>query len=383
MSDDHAGLAEPDDLETRRAQARDLQRGLSAARARPAADPVARLVARAWAQFERKAFQTAIGLADQALAQDIGRAGAWLCKAHSLAALGNLDRAIAELHAGRRIVTGAADARPVDEALEAYVRRRTARPVEEARRALRHGRPDEAVDRLTACAPAFAGDEDFRRRLTYAEDWRDAAAQRRPHTASSRLTHAALQTVLAWLCDDELRLAEQAAEAGRLRAAADFYHNALRFDRRFTRAALLRAVTLRRLGLTAQRPDTDRGLARSWRETADDLATAARLARYAREDRALTDEATAALTDIDRDRARAVKVAAMFACFAEWNSLGRHYAQERRITWLEYSNFRSSFAPFAAKVDALVARYRTDDPEIGRGLTQLAEIVAQVRANMR
>ena len=143
--DDLPGLAEAGDLETRREQARRLHSGLSAEdHAGTPDDPVARLIQRAWARYEEKAYHAAIGLADEALAADPARPPAWRCKAYSLARLGNPDRAIEELRRARPLVA-AAQRREIDAVLADLVRHRTAKQVEDARKALRRGRDRKSV----------------------------------------------------------------------------------------------------------------------------------------------------------------------------------------------------------------------------------------------
>jgi hypothetical protein len=238
--------------------------------------------------------------------------------------------------------------------------------VEQARRALRRGRPAEAVVLLAAC-----GDDP---RLTYAREW---AARR-----VSTLPYPVLQSVLAWLCADEAAHARRATEAGDFRAAAEFWHNALRLDRRFTRAALARARAIREAGRAEHRPQGSRALAASWSATVGNLATAEQLAQRAGDDRALAGEAASLLTQIRDEHARAVKLAAFWRCYAQLESFGEHYRRARPANWLDYSNIRSSFVPIAADVDRLLRHYGRDDPDIGWLLGDLTGLVETARAHL-
>jgi Arc/MetJ-type ribon-helix-helix transcriptional regulator len=239
--------------------------------------------------------------------------------------------------------------------------------LERARRALRRGHPAEAAALLAPC-----GDDP---RRTYAREW----ASRR-----STLSYSALQSVLAWLCADEAEHARRAVEAGDFSAAAEFWHNALRLDRRFTRAALARARALREACRAEHRPRSARALAASWSDSVGFLATAEQLAGRARdEDRLLAAEATALLGEIRAERGRAVKLAAFWRCYAQVESFGEHYRRVRPRNWLDYSNIRTSFVPIAGDVDRLIRRYGRDDPDIGRLLGELAELVETARAQLR
>jgi hypothetical protein len=55
----------------------------------------------------------------------------------------------------------------------------------------------------------------------------------------------------------------------------------------------------------------------------------------------------------------------------------------RPRNWLDYSNIRTSFVPIAGDVDRLIRRYGRDDPDIGRLLGELAELVETARAQLR
>jgi hypothetical protein len=238
---------------------------------------------------------------------------------------------------------------------------------------LRRGHPADAVALLTA-----SGDHpQVAPLLVYAREW----AARRSGDATS-LPHPVLQSVLAWLCADEAEHARRATEAGDFRAAAEFWHNALRLDRRFTGAALARARAIRDACRAEHRPATARALAASWSATVGTLATAEQLTERARDDRALSGEATTLLNQIRAEHGRAVKLAAFWRCYARLESFGEHYRRVRPTTWLDYSNIRTSFVPIAAEADRLLHHYGRDDPDIGWLLGDLTGLVQKARAHL-
>jgi hypothetical protein len=253
--------------------------------------------------------------------------------------------------------------------------------IEDARQALRHGRPAEAIALLTP----LAGDP----RLTYAREWA---------THRSTLSHPELQSVLAWLCADEASRAGRAFEAGEFAAAAELWHEALRLDRRFTAAALGRARAIHaaclasRAGVLASQVGSacvlasqvgSAGvLASRWSDTVSELATAEQLAIRACDDRALAAEANSLLDRIRAERSRAVKLAAYWRCHARLESFGEQHRRARPVTWLDFSTIRTSFAPIAADVERLVRRYGHDDPDIGRLLRDLAGLTETARARL-
>jgi hypothetical protein len=246
--------------------------------------------------------------------------------------------------------------------------------IERARRALRRGHPTEAAALLAAC-----GNDP---RLTYAREWAATVAGRRRAGDPTRLDYPALQAVLAWLCADEAEHARRASDAGDFHTAAELWHNALRLDRRFTRAALAQAGAIRQACRAEHRPHTSRALASSWSATAGSLTTAERLAERACDDRALAGEAASLLNQIRAERERAVKQAAFWRCYARLESFGEHYRRMRPTTWLDYSNIRTSFVPIAADVDRLMHHYGRDDPDIGWLLGDLAGLVRTARAHL-
>jgi hypothetical protein len=253
-----------------------------------------------------------------------------------------------------------------------------ARQIERARRALRRGHPAEAVAVLAACG----NDPRLRSRLIYAREWAAAMAGHRRASDSTALSYAALQSVLAWLCADEAEHAARATRAGDFHAAAELWHNALRLDRRFTRAALSRAHALREGCRAEDRPTSTRGLAASWSATVGNLATAEQLAERSSDDRSLAAEANSLLSHIKAERAQAVKLAAFWRCYARLESFGEHYRRARPSNWLDYSNLRTSFVPIAADVDRLMRHYGRDDPDIGWLLGGLADLVETARAHL-
>jgi tetratricopeptide (TPR) repeat protein len=372
MTDDSSGLVERDDHAMRQEQARRLHDGLLAEQAVSAGDEADRLTERAWRRHRAGEHQAAISLADEAIERDRTLVPAWLCKARCLLALDNVDGAIRLLRAARGQVK---DPTELDGLLAWCVERRTGLRVHRARQALRGGRPDEAVALLASCESALGEDAAFRARLTYA---RERSAGRRPED-SSELGHPQLQSVLAWVCADELRHADRALEAGDFDRAAELYRNALRLDPRFSRAALARARALRDHCHTVDRPESDRAQADSWAASATELGDAARLAEQARDDLALADEAAALLTSIKEDRRRAVKYAGVLDCFARIDVLERYYGRQGTINMWEYKNLCSSFAPIAGDIERLLKRYGRDDPEVGPWLIQLADRAAGYR----
>jgi hypothetical protein len=246
--------------------------------------------------------------------------------------------------------------------------------IERARRALRRGHPTEAAALLAAC-----GNDP---RLTYAREWAATVAGRRRAGDPTRLDHTTLQAVLAWLCADEAEHARRAFDTGDFHAAAELWHNAMRLDRRFTRAALSRAEAIRAACRAEHRPQTTRSLAASWSATVGNLATAEQLAERAYDDPALTGEAGSLLNQIRAERGRAIKLAEFWRCYARLESFGEHYRRTRPTTWLDYSNIQTSFVPIAADVDRLLHHYGREDPDIGWLLGDLAGLVETARAHL-
>jgi hypothetical protein len=246
--------------------------------------------------------------------------------------------------------------------------------IERARRALRRGQPAEAAGLLAAC-----GNDP---RLTYAREWAATMAGRRRAGDPTKLDHPTLQAVLAWLCADEAEHARRAFDAGDYHAAAELWHNAMRLDRRFTRAALARAGAIREACRAEHRPSGTGALASSWAATVSSLAVAEQLAERADDDPALAGEAGSLLNQIRAERDRAIKLAAFWRCYARLESFGEHYRRTRPTNWLDYSNIRTSFVPIAADVDRLLHHYGRDDPDIGWLLGDLAALVRTARAHL-
>jgi hypothetical protein len=377
------GLAERDDVRMRREQSRTLHGGLAAERAESAMDELRRLIERAWRKHGNGDFQEAIDLAGAALDIDASAVAAWQCKVRSLARLHNLDLAISELRRAQRLVSDPAGRAEIDRMLEQYLGERTGAQIERARLALRRAQPAAAVKQLRDCASALGEDTEFQARLTYAQERTAALAARRRADEFTSLAHAALQSVLAWLCADELRRAEQEIEAEQFQKAADYYDTALKLDRRFTRAALSQARALRDHSRAQPRPDSTAGLAKSWSASAKSLAVAERLADQAAGDRALADDAASLLESIREDRRRAIKIAGLCDCSARLDDLFEYYGRARGYTRFEYTNFLSSFATIAGQVDRMIRRYGRSDPDIGVSLGRLEDFIAKIRAEIR
>ncbi len=382
FDDDRPGLVEKDDLAVRREQARNLRGGLVAEPADGLVDRVNRLLDLAGRRHEAGEHQAAIGLARRALELDEACVPAWQRVARCLADLKNLDLAITELRKARRLVADPAGQKQIDQMLAVCVRRRTGAQVENARRALRRGHPEEAVALLTACRAAFGDDPDFRARLTYAEERMRAVAERRRPDGSTSLARPVLQAVLAWLCADELAYGARAIEAEEFDRAAEFFGNARRLDARFTRAALDEARALYDHWRTQSRPEPARQLLRFFTAEVEALTRAESLAERARDDRAVAGEAAPLLTSIKAERAGAIKKAGAWDCVVRLDHLGEYYRRERVLTWQAYNNLRSSFAPIGVKVDRLVLEHGLDDPEIGWLLKNLADAVRRTRDNL-
>ncbi len=372
------GLAEPEDLGERRDQAARLHAGLSAGAGRPdPAGPLRREVERAWRKIAEGDFRGAVGLADHVIKLDSAYCAGWLCKAEALARLGNLDLALAELRRARSAVKAGPDRTAIDDRHETFVHRRTDQEVELARRALRHDQPDEAVRRLTGCATALGDDQDFERRLTYARE--RAVARRGSPSRTTQLTNAALQSVLGWLCREEFKHGGQALADERFERAAELFGNARKLDRRNARAALHRAVALEGLVQATDFPDEAPRLSKALAVARQQATEAEHLAREAKEDRTLGDEAEVAWARIDNLRGWTVKYDRVFRCRAKLYELQDHYS--KRQGWQHIYN--SSFVPIAAEADRLLERYGKDDPDVGPAVAALADWVAAIREQVR
>lgn len=387
-----SGLAEPGDAAARRSDAATLHAGPVPADGDQADDGLAervrRLVDRAREKHRAGEYQTAIGLCDQALALDPSFLPAWRWKAHSLVALRNLDLAIRELTKARVAVAEAKRA-AVDEMIDACRRHLTDRPVEDARQAFRHGEPGRAATILAGCAEAFGADEEYQARLTYASERAAAAVARQSGSASTELTHAVLQRVLAWIAREELDGGDEALAAEDYRTAANLYSRARRRDPRHTEAALGESLAVYRFAVTRELPsDLDKYRA-GLKENALLLRRAESLAREARADRGLAEVASAALTAIEESarqiadsRAWGAKVAAVNDCVDRYNALQRHFGSTAR-NWLSSSNFLTSFPPIEARAHQLLDKYGPDDPHVGKTLTELVAKVDEQRAHIR
>jgi hypothetical protein len=235
-----------------------------------------------------------------------------------------------------------------------------------ARRALRREDPAEAVALLAACG--------HHSRLTYAREWA---------THRSTLSDPVLQSVLAWLCADEAERAQRAFGAGDYLAAAEFWHHALRLDRRFTVAALGRARALLEACRSEHRPRSGPALAASWAASVGQLATAEQLAGRARDEASPTGEAAGSLpAEIRAERGRAIKLAEFWRCYARLESFGDQCRRVRNPTWPDLSTVRASFTPIAGDADRLLRRYGPGDPDIGPLLGDLSGLVETARAQL-
>ncbi|MCY1139637.1 hypothetical protein OWR29_16680 [Actinoplanes sp. Pm04-4] len=374
--DDYGGgLAEPENLAERRDQARRLHGGLSGGGpASTVSDPVRRLVERAWRRYQEDDFQAAIGTADEALDKDRSCADAWLCKAESLARLGNTDRAIEVLRDARTAVVASARAE-VERVLEVIVGQRTTLQVEQARRALRRNQSGEAATLLADVAAALRDDPDFSGRLTYARERAAAATEHRSPFTSTQLTNAVLQTVLGWLCRDEFEHGAKALADEDYRRAEQLFVNARRVDPRNAKAALQLAVVLEMQVRTAEWPEEIPRLAAIVAKSRERATEATRLAALAKEDRTLAAEAETAWTRIDRLRVQSVKRHRVIGCYANLYALQDYYSRNSGYK----SIYLSSFVPIAAESDRLLGRYGRDDPDVGIFVSALADRVDQIR----
>jgi hypothetical protein len=387
------GLAGRDDRRARSDDAAILSFDLAGRGGRPADDPVVklrRLVDRARERHVAGEFQAAIGLADKALDLDPRYLPAWRCKTYSLARLGNLDGAIAVLTRARRAVQGADAVSKVDAMLDEFRRRLTDRPIEEARRLLRDGRPRRAVMILERLAGTLAGDETFDDRLTYARE-RALAAESRIPVPGSTLTLATLQKVLAWLCREETAHGDRALEAEDYRVAAGWFARARKRDERYAAAALGEAKAVYALAWASisDLPQTWAGIRKTVTRVAHLLQHADLLAQSAAADRTLAEgsaavrKAVASLTTTNEALGRrADKNLKVDTCIADFEALVRQFNEGER-NWLTSSNLLTSFPPIEARAHRLFKKYGPDDADVGKRLTWLHDAVTQLRKNIR
>jgi len=352
-------------------------------RAARGADP-AKKVEQAVLRYEAGDLPGAIALLDQALAADPEYLRAWQWKAKCLIRLGNTERAIAELTQARTQVVGAAAVAKVDEMLDACRRALTDRPVKRARRALRAGQPAQAVAILDECAPTLAGDADFGARLIYARE-------RARDNATTELSHAVLQGVLAWLSAEELAAGTDAYAAGEYRTAANQFAAARKRDSRHTVAALYEAQAVLSMAVALMNDPPDK-----WAEQVDRARRVAQLFRQAdtlaqqAERNPVIAGTAVALRQAVADRARtndergrrAAKIVAYQKCADDFVGLHRYYEKNSRDVLASVS-FITSFPQIESRAHRLRDKYGTDDPDIGEALADLVAAVARTRKNIR
>jgi hypothetical protein len=389
--DDLPGLVQREQRRARSDDAAILGFDLAAGGGRPA-DPtekLRRLVDRAREQYDAGQFQAAIGLADKALDLDPSCLRAWRCKAHALRRLDNLEGAIAELTRARRAVQGEDAVGAVDEMLNAFRRRLTDRPIEEARQRLRDGHPRQAVMILEKLAGAVDEDETIDERLTYARECAAAADSHSP-VPGTALTLAALQRVLGWLCREETEHGKRALEVEDYRAAAIWFARARKRNDRHTAAALGEATAAYALArvASADLPRTWVGIRKTVAWATQMLRRADTLAETAAADRTLAEDAAAirravadSITANDALVRRADKNIAVHDCIADFQALVRQYNVSER-NWLTASNLLTSFPPIEARAHRLYRKYGPKDEDVGERLAVLQDAVTRLRRDI-
>ncbi|WP_328473283.1 tetratricopeptide repeat protein [Actinoplanes sp. NBC_00393] len=384
--DDEAGRRKPDEHEPSILEFDVSGRSRSPDGTDPAAK-AGRLVQRAIRMCESGDYQGAIGLLDIAIGLDPTVAGPWLWKGFCLMSAGNAPAAVAALERARSRVRGAEALAKVERDLATLQRRLTDQPIGQARLRLRAGEADAALKLLDACAPTLSGDESFEARRVYARERTHHPEPGGP----TELTHATLQTVLAWLSREEMTHGRKALESGDYTAAAAHLGRARQRDPRHTEAIIEEANALLHIAesimLTAL-PEWEKWLAQI-RRTARFLRRADELAEQAATNTALADQVTAVRRRIaastrtnDEWNARVTKVVKVHKCVSEFNRLVNHLNRNRGNPTAIMAVI-TSFPPVEVKAHRLLNAYGPDDPDVGPALADLVKKVKSLRRSIR
>ena len=263
--------------------------------------------------------------------------------------------------------------------------------LESVRGLLRSGRWRRAISQLKTCAAALGGDEQFEALCAYARERHARGASlgairwARTRRATGRPpADAALQQLLGWLLQEELRDGVQALNDERFTAAKGRFTAAERIDDRSTVVAFLHAVTifkdLQRAFERGKPPGLDSAYAQ--------LQHAARLAARAQRDPVVgeqCDELAAAidagLEALDSIRADVERARPVSECASRFASLVELYQRSPIRSMQDLITARRTFRQLADDVAGLYGRYPPHSEE-WQALDKLTEAIDRVQAQL-